>query len=958
MLDVFFQEMRRELALTTPDFVRWLGVLGAADPATPEFGDAIEGYSAQLLRIGQTAEMLGMPGLGAWSSHANAALEAMTAANNDARTLAAAHFAKWPSLVDRYFEVPAEFEASLALAEFLSLPESPLPLDETSAMAVMQQLSQPPVIPEELLADLAESEKPAEALFDDTSLALKDDADPDVYQAFIDEAPQNVAAFSQLTHLIAEGKATADDMRHAKRIAHSFKGSANIVGIRGIASLGHHTEDILEHFEKSAATPPRALAAILIDASDCLAQMVGHLRGEEEAPDNSFQVLSDVVAWANKVKSGEINDMPADAAVVAFAPTASPAPIKASVDVGVGAGVDLNAKPADVKTEASLRVPVHTVEELFRLASELTTKISQFESRIKATNRRAKEMLAQNLAMQQRVLEMEKLVVLRGLSLQSANANADADAAFDPLEMDRYNELHGATRALVEVSADARDIATVIENDIALLQAEVLQQAIVNKDLQYQITSTRMTPVSSLSQRLTRNVRQTCQQTGKEATLEIIGADIQVDGDVLNKLADPLLHILRNAVDHGLELPQERVALHKPAAGNIKLAFRRQGSTIMVSVDDDGRGLDYPRIRQKAIDRGLIAGGSDYTESELARLILLPGFSTRDTVSEVSGRGVGMDVVASRLADLKGSVELTSITGQGSHVMLRFQASLVTQHALIVEAADQLLAIPTHNIEKVLAAGLGECSSAADGMVLSNADIEYPLRELGVLTGYPASMATLDDVAKHPKVLVRADGQTYALAVNRVIDSREFIVKSMGHYLRRIHGVAGATLLGDGTVVPILNVPDLVADPLAMTEAVAKMAAEARRQAIRIVVVDDSVSVRKSLMQLFEDAAYDVRAASDGLDAIRVIADFQPHAVCTDMEMPNMNGLELTQHLRQKAETSHLPIMMITSRSMDKHREQAARAGVDAYVTKPYVDIELMRQMRALIEAGTTTVAA
>ncbi|NJR71901.1 MAG: hypothetical protein HC782_01820 [Gammaproteobacteria bacterium] len=423
---------------------------------------------------------------------------------------------------------------------------------------------------------------------EDTSLTLKDDADPDVYQAFIDEAPLNVAAFSQLTHLIAAGQASADDMRNAKRIAHSFKGSANIVGIRGIASLGHHTEDILEHFEKSAATPPRALAATLIDASDCLAQMVGHLRGEEDAPDNSFQVLSAVVAWANKVKSGEIDDMPADAAIVVAAPIASTTALTTPATT-----------EAKTETEASLRVSVNTVDELFRLASELTTKISQFESRIKATNRRAKDMLAQNLAMQQRVMEMEKLVVLRGLSLQSASA--ESDAAFDPLEMDRYNELHGATRALVEVSADARDIATVIENDIALLQAEVLQQAIVNKDLQYQITYTRMTPVSSLSQRLTRNVRQTCQQTGKEAALNIIGGDIQVDGDVLNKLADPLLHILRNAVDHGLELPDERVHANKPVAGSIKLSFTRQGSTIVVSVEDDGRGLTTRAFAKKPL---------------------------------------------------------------------------------------------------------------------------------------------------------------------------------------------------------------------------------------------------------------------------------------------------------------------------------------------------------------------
>jgi chemosensory pili system protein ChpA (sensor histidine kinase/response regulator) len=278
---------------------------------------------------------------------------------------------------------------------------------------------------------------------------------------------------------------------------------------------------------------------------------------------------------------------------------------------------------------------------------------------------------------------------------------------------------------------------------------------------------------------------------------------------------------------------------------------------------------------------------------------------------------------------------------------------------LLVEAADQIFAMPSHNIEQVTAAGLGEIDVDSSGaFVYRYRDVSYSLRELGALTGYPVSAATAADFALLPKVLILVDGLAYAVAVTRVVDSRELIVKNMGHYLQLIHGISGATLMGDGTVVPMLNIKDLVIDPLAMTEAIAKMAAEARRQAIRIVVVDDSVSVRKSLIQLFEDAGYDVRSASDGLDAIRVIAEFHPHAVCTDMEMPNMNGLELTQHLRQKPETKLLPIMMITSRSMDKHRQQATRAGVDAYVTKPYVDMVLRRQMRDLIESVTTTASS
>jgi chemotaxis protein histidine kinase CheA/ActR/RegA family two-component response regulator len=942
MLDAFFAEMRNELALTAPDFARWLGVLQSAEPSSADFNDAVEGYSNQLLRIGQTAEMLGMPGLARWSEHVNHALNALGSCAPSHRDAATNYFSRWPQLVDAYFQAPADFDASIALAEYLSDSASPQPLAESESLALVEQLATPPVIPEELLADLAAADVPSIAQIEDVSLVLNDDADPDVFQAFIGEAPQNIEQFSALTLKIARGDATTEDLRNAKRIAHSFKGSANIVGIRGIASLGHHTEDILEHFEKSNTLPPRALSRALIEASDCLAQMVGHLRGEEDAPDNGFQVLSTVVAWANKVKAGEIDDEPVE--VAAFVTT----PIPANVNVGGKVANTAKQATGPAETEASLRVSVKTIDELFRLVSELTTKIGQMESRVKLTNKRAKDMLSQNLAMQQRVLEMEKLVVLRGLSLQRVSADDDAD--FDPLEMDRYNELHGATRALVEVSADAREIALVVENDIANLQSEVLQQSIVNKDLQYQITSTRMTPVSMLNTRLTRNVRQTGQQTGKDATLLIVGGEIQVDGDVLNKLADPLLHILRNAVDHGIELPAERLAAGKAEVGTINLTFARQGSTIIVTIRDDGRGFDYARIREKAIERGLIDASLAMSEQELARLTLLPGFSTRDAVSEVSGRGVGMDVVATRLAELKGSVDLASTTGQGTVVTLRFQASLVTQHALILEAANQLFAIPSHNIEQAVAAGLGEVRAADNGaLTFHYRDINCSLRELAVLTGYPATIQSIDEFSAYPKVLVMVEGQTFAIAVKRVIDSRELIVKSMGRYLQRVHGVSGAALMGDGAVVPILNVKDLVVDPLAMTEAVAKMAAEARRQAKRIVVVDDSVSVRKSLIQLFEDAAFEVRAASDGLEAIRVIESFQPHAVCTDLEMPNMNGLELTQHLRQKSATKALPIMMITSRSMDKHRDQAKRAGVDAYVTKPYVDIELMNQIRGLI---------
>ena len=373
----------------------------------------------------------------------------------------------------------------MALAEYLASPAFAQPFDENASIALIESLTAPPVVPEELMAQLASAEAPVSVSIEDISLAVPDNADRDVYDAFIDEAPSNVEQFSALTSKIAAGHADVEDMRSAKRIAHSFKGSANIVGIRGIATLGHHTEDVLEYFEKNPVKPPRALGRTLVSASDCLAQMVGYLRGDESAPENAFEVLNEIVAWANKVKSGEIGSMADDANVeVPLAPSDVARPEVPAV-----------AAP-EAEAQATLRVPVNTVDEIFRLVGEMTTKIVQLESQVANVNARASALLAQNLVVQQRVVDIEKLVMLRGMSL--TRADAGGNESFDPLELDRYNELHGATRSLVEVTTDAREMTNNLEAGMARLRIEVAQHANINKELQYQVVATRLAPVSVL----------------------------------------------------------------------------------------------------------------------------------------------------------------------------------------------------------------------------------------------------------------------------------------------------------------------------------------------------------------------------------------------------------------------------------------------------------------------------
>lgn len=940
-----FSEMRKELALTTTDFERWAGTIATAASGDQQLTEALEDYAAQLERIGQTAAIIGLSGLNAWCNSLNGILQSIILLDGDARSQASQQLLAWPALVDRYLQEPSGFEASMALAEYLSSPSFAQPFDENASLGLIELLTTPPVVPEELASQLDEAAAPVQVSIEDTSLAVPDNADHDVYSAFLDEAPGNVEQFSALTSRIVAGQADINDMRSAKRIAHSFKGAANIVGIRGIAALGHHTEDVLEYFEKNPVRPPRALGRVLVAASDCLAQMVGCLRGEESAPENAFEVLNEIVAWANKVKSGEIADM-ADDAGVEIPPAAADA-----VQPHAPA-----APVAESEQQATLRVPVSTVDELFRLVGEMTTMIARLESQAANVTSRAKTLIAHNTVVQQRVVDIEKLVMVRGLSL--TRPDAAKDASFDPLEMDRYTELHGVTRSLVEVTADAREMTDNLETSVANLRGEVSQQANINKELQYQVVSTRLAPVNVLSARLTRNVRQTCQQTGKQAELVITGVEIQVDGDVLNKLADPLLHLLRNAVDHGIELPADRIAAGKPAEGKIDLGFSRQGSGIVVTIRDDGKGLDYGRIRKKAIDQNLIRAEQQMNHSELARLVLLPGFSTRDQVSEISGRGVGMDVVASRLASIKGTVELSSIPGQGCEVVLRFQASLATQHTLLVETGKQIYAIPVHYIKEAFPAGFGKINlSGGDEWELGEwqftiRDVSFPIHDLATLTGYPALPPSVERYSTMPKVLIHTMNGVAAVLVDRLIDSRSVMVKSLGKYLPRVHGISGVTLLGDGTVVPLLNIPELLAAPLEVTAAAAELAATARLRTRRILVVDDSLSVRKGLVQLLQDAGFEVKGAGDGMDAIRVMESFKPQLVCTDMEMPNMNGLELAQHLRLDESTRNLPIIMITSRSMEKHRTQALNAGVDVYLTKPYTEAELLQHVQRIMKAA------
>jgi chemosensory pili system protein ChpA (sensor histidine kinase/response regulator) len=455
-----------------------------------------------------------------------------------------------------------------------------------------------------------------------------------------------------------------------------------------------------------------------------------------------------------------------------------------------------------------------------------------------------------------------------------------------------------------------------------------------------------MVPIQTVIPRLQRTVRQTGRLTDKEVELSVKGSNTLIDSNVLSDIMDPLMHVLRNAIDHGIEMAEARTAQGKPANGHIELSFQREGNTIVVRCQDDGNGLDLASIRQTAEQRGLVLPGQALSDEELSRLILQPGFSTRTQATQVSGRGIGLDAVYSMVLQLKGSLSIDNKPGAGCAIEMRLPVTLISTHALIVRCGENLFAIAERGIEQLVHATTGTVQNHDGKLSYQLNDQNHEIFQLESLLGLPL-VDTPAELLERPALLVRDEtGGTKAVMVEQMVDSRDMVVKSMGYYTPHVRGVLGATILGDGSITPVLDMPDLLrgiaTSSIIAPSAVTRRAAPVAPSQPKIMVVDDSLSVRRTMQQLVNDAGFDAIPARDGLEAVALLQTEKPAVMLVDMEMPRMNGLELTHHVRAQATTRDIPIIMITSRSTAKHRQEAEAAGVSHYLVKPIVDDELI----------------
>ena len=528
---------------------------------------------------------------------------------------------------------------------------------------------------------------------------------------------------------------------------------------------------------------------------------------------------------------------------------------------------------------------------------------------------------------------------------------------FDPLELDRYSNIQQLSRALAESASDMfslKDLLRAVTSDAETL---LVQQARVTAELQDGLMRTRMVPFQRHVPRFTRLVRQAAQEAGKQAELAVEGASGEMDRQVLDKMLPPFEHMLRNAVVHGLEKAEDRLAAGKPATGRITIRLHREGSEMVIDVADDGAGLDVDSIRRKAYEKELLSPDSKVGDDEIMQLILMPGFSTARKVTQSAGRGIGMDVVANEVKQLGGSLQISSVTGQGTNFTIRLPFTLAITQALIVRTGDEVYALPLPTVEgvaRIARADLEHMLSQSDP-TYEYGEQTYHFRHLGMYLGGQAAELP-EDEAFVPVILVRAGENSAALLADEMIASQEIVVKSVGPQLASIRGISGATILGDGRIVLILDVNALVRSGAPVVELKSRAPTPTDDRPLALVV-DDSITVRRVMERFLGRNGMRVVTARDGIDAISVLQDAKPQIILLDIEMPNMDGYEFAKHVRNDERVSDVPIIMITSRVGDKHRARAIEIGVNDYIGKPYQDEQLLDAIRRLLDEQGITIA-
>ncbi|MFC5740227.1 Hpt domain-containing protein [Dyella tabacisoli] len=779
--------------------------------------------------------------------------------------------------------------------------------------------------------------------------------DHDLLEIFIEEARE---ILDHADGVLAQWRAEPTQMEHAgglQRDLHTLKGGARIAGMVAMGDLTHAIETLLEKpISHDAAQLGSIYIGDLIPALeagfDQLHQLVQRV-SQGRSLDYPQAMIDRFLAMSGETTVAADTIEPVAAPVVVAEPTRHMALL------------DLPELLPDTHDEArtsqeQIRVRADLLDTLVNHAGEVAIYRSRLEQQVAGYrfNLVELEQTVARLRSQLRMLEIEtEAQIIARFQREHREAGL---SVFDPLELDRYSQLQQYSRALAESVSDLVSIQNMLDELTRQAETLLIQQSRVSSELQDGLLRTRMLPFDTMVPNLRRTLRQAAQEQGKSAQLFVEGAHGEMDRNLLDRIKAPFEHMLRNAVAHGIESPAERRKAGKPAEGAVRIRVAREATEVVVRVTDDGRGLDRDAVRKRGIARGLLRADAKPSDDQLLALITQPGFSTASEVTQLAGRGVGMDVVANEIKQLGGSLAIESQAGQGTSFVLRLPFTLAVTQAILVRIGDATFAIPMTSVQGVARISPDELAAR-----LTDAEPTFPyggehygihdLAELlGVVPGHPGEETQL------PLLLTRAGDLRAAIRIDAVIGSREIVVKSVGPQISSVPGILGATIMGDGSVLVILDLAPLVRHGIVRRQqrlgeglsAVQTPVVDEVRVRPLIMVVDDSITMRKVTGRILERHEYEVSTAKDGVDAVEKLHDRVPDLMLLDIEMPRMDGYELATHMKADQRLRNVPIIMITSRSGDKHRQRAFDIGVDRYLGKPYQEAELLMQITEVLE--------
>ena len=900
-------------------------------------------------RLKGSAGLHGFPGVSDLAAGAERLLERAPAASVEERVRAAAFLEGLVGLLKEVFDgiSAVGVEDSARIAEF----KSRYPTFFSSGSPASPPESVPPMI--------APAATPVSPLVADLRRFFAEGGE--VLEYFLPEATEHLEAMTGALLAIEGGTRDDETLATVFRAAHTLKGAAYTVGCAPLGDATHQSEDLLgavrEHRLPVTPTVTEAMfagtAAIKrvlqsgVAVSDEIAQALERATRDLRALSTSETLHEHAVTGpAVEVSELAVSEVP-ELALPAFAEL--PAFVRPEFLARLEALPRPVPRAATAPTGPSIRVPVERLDTLMNLVGELMIARSRLDRRLAQLDQVSELLLASRTRLGQvgRDFEFRRQAPTLPREERSdrddAGAMRDISELFAELEFDRYDDISILARSVTEMSADVAEVQSQHAILLRNIREDTVQIQRLTAALRKEIMRARMVPIGRLFARVAQQVREAARATGKSVTLALSGESAEVDNGIIEQIADPLLHLIQNAVAHGIESAPDRESRGKSASGHVTLSASQEGSFILVQVEDDGRGIDADMLRRHAVERGFLpaAEAAAMPEGEVLNLIFVPGFSTASAVTQTAGRGVGLDVVRTNVSRLNGEIHVETEAGRMTRFVLKLPLTMAIADALMARCGPETVAFPLTAVSAMRSVAPHEILTAGGRETVQLDDRVIDLVRLDQALGLAASPAS----TRLPVVVMRGGGKPFGVVVDELLGKEEIVIKSLGALVDGVGPFSGATISGEGRVILLL-------DPTLLRGAASrKPATPVREPADRrpsVMLVDDSISIRKFVGQMLEKAGFRVFTAIDGQDALEQLVEQTVDVVVTDLEMPRLNGYALIEDLRRRPTTREVPVVVMTTRAGGKHVGLARRLGVRHYITKPVDERSFVRTVESV----------